>query len=103
MNLFKTPLATFFSREKSKLILFFAGCNLMFLNFILVQQMMVAIRQAEFAVLIFSLAYFSGISAGVFFSNQISLSTVKKFIPLFLVVQMIFFITSQCLVLVLGD
>lgn len=76
-------------------LLFAAGANLMMLNFILVQHFVVALRQPETAVILFSLAYFIGISCGYFFSGRISISHVQRLIPFFMLVQMAMLAADQ--------
>lgn len=75
--------------------MFLTGINLTLLNFILVQHAAVAFREAEIAVLLFSLSFFSGISAGYFLSDRLGRSWVKRFLPLFLGLQLLLLVFLQ--------
>lgn len=82
--------------------LFFAGVNLMLLNFILVQHLSVAYRQAELAVLLFSLAYFSGISLGYLVSDRVSRGALRWILPASLLVQLAVIVFGQAGVYILS-
>lgn len=72
-----------------------AGVNLMLLNFILVQHMTVAFRHEEIAVLVFSLAYFLGISLGYYLSDRLTAAWVRVALPVCLVGQMVLLLGLQ--------
>lgn len=74
-----------------------AGANLMLLNFILVQHTTVAFRHDEIAVLVFSLAYFAGVSIGYQWSDRLSERFVRAALPVCLLVQLALFVGAQAL------
>ncbi|MBI3887273.1 MAG: hypothetical protein HY302_16330 [Opitutae bacterium] len=75
--------------------LFLAGVNLMLLNFLMVQHAAVAIRQAEVAVIIFSLAYFLVLSLGYAVSDRLSPALLRALLPLFLGAQLLLLLALQ--------
>lgn len=72
-----------------------AGVNLMLLNFILVQHATVAFQQAELAVLVCMLAYFSGVSLGYVVSDRLSADAVRRALPICLAVQLALLVWMQ--------
>jgi spermidine synthase len=82
---------------RSEWTLVLAGANLMLLNFLLVQHTTVAFRHDEIAVIVFSLAYFLGVSLGYQFSDRLSANFVRWALPVCLTVQMGLFIGAQAL------
>ncbi len=89
-------------RGRTEHLLFVTGINLTLLNFIMVQHATIAFRHMEAAVLVFSLAYFSGISLGYFVSDRISPATIRRTLPAFLVIQMATIILLQPLFYVIS-
>ena len=77
MTLNRAMISAFRPASRSEWSLLLAGANLMLLNFIMVQHALVAIRQAEIAVLAFSLAYFLGVSLGYSVSDRLSAATIR--------------------------
>ncbi len=82
-------------RDRDEALLFLTGVNLMLLNFIMVRHVSIALRQAETAVVVFSLAYFMGISLGYFVSDSVSRSMVRVLLPVFLLVQLALVVLVQ--------
>jgi spermidine synthase len=76
-------------------LLFLAGVNLMLLHFLLVQRTLVAIRQDETAVLVFSASYFAGISLGYALSGRVTFSLLRLLLPVFFCVQMLMMLYLQ--------
>ncbi len=80
--------ATARPRGRNEWLLILAGINLMLLHFILVQHMVIAIRQDEIAVILFSLSYFSGISLGYALARRFSARWIGGMFPVFLLSQL---------------
>ncbi|MCF6268767.1 MAG: hypothetical protein L3J41_03560 [Melioribacteraceae bacterium] len=81
--------------KKNELLLFLIGLNLMLFNFVMVHHTNVAFRQLEFAIMLFTLSYFSGISLGYLFSDRLTEKVIIYLIPLFIVVQLLLIIYIQ--------
>ena len=90
-------------RGKIEFLLFVTGINLTLLNFIMVQHATVAFRQMEIAVIVFSLAYFSGISLGYFFSDRLPRAIIRRLLPAFLIIQMTMIVLLQALFYVVSS
>ena len=78
------------NKYKNELLIFFVGFALMLVNFIMVKHVSIALRKMEVAVLVFTLAYFVGISLGYYFSDKLNAVTIKKYFP---VIRLIFAIS----------
>ncbi len=81
--------------KKNELLLFLIGLNLMLFNFVMVHHISVAFRQYEFSVMLFVLAYFSGISLGYLFSDRLTEKRIIYLIPVFIIVQLLLIIYVQ--------
>jgi spermidine synthase len=102
MNCLRAILSAFRPANRGEWSLLLTGINLMLLNFIMVQHAAVALRRAEIAVIVFSLAYFSGVSAGYFLSDRLSRAAIQRALPVFLVIQMVLLGTLQPLHYLVG-
>ncbi len=91
----KSALTILRSIKKNELLLFLIGLNLMLFNFVMVHHTNVAFRQLEFAVMLFTLSYFSGISLGYMFSDRLSDKIIIYLIPLFIIIQLLLIIYIQ--------
>ena len=85
---------TFFT-GKLILILILSGAHLMFLNFIMVQQLSFAIRKPFIAVILYTLSYFLSISIGYAFSDKLSHKNIYYLLPLLMITQMTMLIFIQ--------
>lgn len=68
--------------------LFLAGVNLVLLHFIMVRHATIAFHHGDVAFAVFSLAFFAGISLGYGISDRVSLVTIRRGLPVVLIVQM---------------
>ncbi len=68
--------------------LLLTGANLALLSFIMLRHVTIAFRQTDIALGVFSVAVFVGISLGYGISDRISLVTIRRAIPVILIVQM---------------
>ncbi|MBI2516037.1 MAG: hypothetical protein HYV95_03905 [Opitutae bacterium] len=93
----RAVLKSWWPAGRGEWTLLLAGVNLMLLNFILVQHLTVALRHEEIAVIVFSLAYFLGVSLGYFVSDRLSAGFVRAALPVCLVVQMALLVGMQAL------
>ncbi len=68
--------------------LLLTGANLALLSFIMLRHVTIAFRQPDIALGVFCVAFFAGISLGYSISDRISLVTIRRAIPVILVVQL---------------
>jgi predicted membrane-bound spermidine synthase len=80
---------------QGEIALLLSGINLMLLNFIIVQHGTVAMGHAEIAVIVFSLAYFSGVSIGYLASDRLSKAAIRRLLPPFMLLQMVLLVGMQ--------
>lgn len=88
--------------NKSEKLLLLVGVNLSLFNFILVQHVTTAFRQMELAVIVFTLAYFCGISLGYGIAHRIKEKAVEKLLPLFFLMHAVLIVLVQPLTFVLA-
>jgi len=78
-----------------QLILFLCGFSLALLNFILMHPIAVAFRNVELALIMFTLAYFSGLSVGYGLSNRLSPNVIKRYLPVLAILQCVLMVVVQ--------
>ena len=81
------------TNSRNNTILFLSGFNLILYNFLLIHPVTIAVGQAEITVLIFTLAYFSGISFGYLISDKISLKFIRILFPWIFLIQLLMVIS----------
>jgi len=91
------------AKTVTQLTLFLCGFSLALLNFILVHPIAVAFRDIELALVMFTLAYFSGLSLGYGLSDRLTPNAIKRYLPVLLLLQCALMIVMQPLAYVIAQ
>lgn len=82
-------------KSRNAVVLFLCGICLSLLNYILIHPILLAVGHLEIGIYVFTLAYFSGISIGYFYSDKIQLKHIHFAIPAFFILQILLVIFLQ--------